>query len=227
MKEIDFLPEWYKNSRRQQISYRTQYFILGCIFVAIMFWNFIAARSISKAVADFTQTTPKQVEAESLLRESAGVKSQTSQLQGKAGILEKIDSKINVADVLAEMSFLIDKRIVLSKVELKAEKFTDKKGRKISNDALLASGGESQDTSAGKELPLSDVRFKVVIRGIALNAGDVAELICRLENSPYFCQAVPSFSRNIKIKTGTGSDAANHQVSEFEISCYLSNYQIN
>ena len=227
MKEIDFLPEWYKSSRRQQVSYHTQYFILGCIFVAIMFWNFIAARSISKAAADLTQTAPKQVGAEGILRESAGFKNQASQLQGKAGILEKIDSRINVADVLAELSFLIDKRIALSKVELKAEKFTDKKGRKINNDALLSAGGENQQTPGGKEAPLGNVRFKVVLKGIALNAGDVAELICRLEDSPYFCQAVPSFSRNTTIKAGICPDTENRQVSEFEISCYLSNYQVN
>ncbi len=227
MKEIDFIPEWYKNSRRQQISYRTQYFILGCIFVAIMFWNFIAARSISKAAAEFTQTAPKQVDAESMLREAAAVKNQTAQLQDKADILKKIDSRINVADVLAEISFLVDKRIVLSRVELKAEKFTDKKGRKISNDALLTAGGENQEAVGGKEMPLGDVRFKVVMRGIAINASDVAELICRLEDSPYFCQAVPSFSRNIKIKTAAASDVPSQQVSEFEISCYISNYKVN
>jgi hypothetical protein len=225
MKEIDFLPEWYKNSRRQQISYRTQYFILGCIFAAIMLWNFIAARSISKAAAELTQTAPKQADAESILHESVGIKSQAAQLQEKAGVLEKINSKINVSDVLAEISFLVDERIVLSKVELKAEKLADKKDRKLSSDALLPAGGENQQSWGGKDSPLGNVRFKVTIKGIALNASDVAELICRLEDSPYFCQAVPSFSRNIKIKTG--ADAANRQVSEFEISCYLANYQMN
>jgi len=115
----------------------------------------------------------------------------------------------------------------LSKVEIKAGKFTDKKGGKISGDVLLSAGGENQESSGGKDVHLGNVRFKVVIKGIALNASDVAELICRLEDSPYFCQVVPSFSRNIKTKTGSGPDAMSNQVSEFEISCYLSNYEIN
>jgi hypothetical protein len=35
MKEIDFLPEWYKNGRRRRMRYRTQYAVLGCIFVVM------------------------------------------------------------------------------------------------------------------------------------------------------------------------------------------------
>jgi len=220
MKEIDFLPEWYKNSRRRQISYRTQYIVLGCMFVTIMMWNFIAARSISRAAAEFTKMTPTQVEAERTLRDSAGIRSQIAQLQKKADVLKNIDSKIDAAGVLAEISFLVNGRIMLSKVEFKAERFVDKKNMKTGGDVLFTAGG-------GKEKPLGDVRFKVVISGIALDASDVAEFTCRLEDSPYFCQAVPSFSRNIKIKAEAGPEAKNHQVSEFEISCYLSNYQVN
>ena len=86
--------------------------------------------------------------------------------------------------------------------------------------------------SSGK-LP-GDVRFKVEISGIAADAGDVAELICKLEDSPYFCQVYPSFSRNSRIKAGTvpwlGSDSSytaddSYQISEFEIGCYLANYR--
>jgi len=50
-------------------------------------------------------------------------------------------------------------------------------------------------------------------------------LICKLDDSPYFCQVVPSFSRNKKMKVGTGLAGENFQVSEFEISCYLANYR--
>jgi len=63
-----------------------------------------------------------------------------------------------------------------------------------------------------------------VISGVAAGAGDIAELIGKLEESPYFCLVSPSFSQNRKMKVGTGE---NFQVSEFEISCYLANYREN
>jgi hypothetical protein len=63
-----------------------------------------------------------------------------------------------------------------------------------------------------------------------------------LEDSPYFCQVVPSFSRaaeinaasnassNLRRKSpnargGISETGGNLQVSEFEISCYLANYR--
>jgi len=229
MKEIDFLPKWYKSSGWRQIGYRTQYAVLGGIFVMMMGWNFIAANSISKATAELAQMAPEQVEAEYTSQEFAGIKSQVTQLQKKAGILEKIapKSSIKVADVLAEISFLIDEKIALSKLVL-------------SSEPLVSSTKNSRLRIANPtQKLLGDVRFKMVIGGVASDASDVARLICNLEDSPYFCQVVPSFSRNTELKAATKlargttpnakkdvrEPAENRQVTEFEIGCYLANYQ--
>ena len=224
MKEINFLPEWYKSSRRRQISYRTQYVALGGIFVVIMAWNFIATHSISKARAELTRETPRQVEAESASRKFKKIKSEVAELQKKADVLEEIDSKIDVTSVLAEMSFLIDKKIVLSKVEFKAEKFPDKQTGRPSKQAGTAVR-VVRDNFRGKEaLLLGDVRFKVAMAGVAADSSDVAELVCRLEDSPYFCQVTSSW-QNSEISVGAKSVGENYQVSAFEISCYLANYR--
>jgi hypothetical protein len=101
------------------------------------------------------------------------------------------------------------------------------------------------DSVARGELPMGDVRFKVLISGVAADASDVAALICKLENSPYFCQVVLSFSRNTDIDvrksdtlrlqkdytqelSSTRRDEhkteGSVRVSNFEINCYLANY---
>jgi len=59
MKEIDFLPAWYKSGKRRQISYRTQYAGLVGISVVMMVWNFIATHSLSKATAKLAQAELK------------------------------------------------------------------------------------------------------------------------------------------------------------------------
>lgn len=241
MKEIDFLPEWYKSGRRRQTGYRTQYVALGGVFIVMMAWNFITTHSISKAKAKFAQAAVRQTQAESASREFTMLKTEIMNLQKKTGAIERIDSRIDVASVLAEMSFLIDKKIALSKIEFVAEKFADKPGAQPNNSSVVRAVLPKFDE---KDAPLGDVRFKVVIRGIAVDAGDVAALICRLEDSPYFCQVVPSFSRNAEVKAasypmvasgaGAGEKAGDAQrdvresgksvqVSEFEISCYLAN----
>ncbi|MHC4426267.1 MAG: hypothetical protein ACYSYV_09240, partial [Planctomycetota bacterium] len=160
--------------------------------------------------------------------------------------IEEIDSKIDVASILGEMSFLIDEKTVLSKVEFVAEKFVDRQEAKSSPRARAVVRAVRGKSGEKRDLPLGNVRFKVVIAGVAADAGDVAALTCKLEDSPYFCQVVPSFSRNAKIRIegasllrteidveertpktkGSVREAGeNIQVSEFEINCYLANYR--
>jgi len=246
MKEIDFIPEWYKSGRRRQAGYRTQYVALGGVFAVMMVWNFVTTHSISKAKAQFAQTAVRQMQAENASREFTGLKTEIMSLQKKTGAIERIDSRIDVAGVLAEMSFLIDKKIALSKIEFIAESViggADKQGVQPNNSSVVRVAVPKFNE---KGLPLGNVRFKVVLRGIAADAGDVAALICKLEDSPYFCQIVPSFSRNAQVKAanypllvsgaGAGEKAGDAQrdvrepgksaqVSEFEISCYLANYR--
>ncbi|GAF86821.1 unnamed protein product, partial [marine sediment metagenome] len=179
--------------------------------------------SVSKATAAVAVEAARQAEAKSVSREFAKIKSQVAELQKKAKSIEEIDSKIRVGNVLAEMSFLIDEKIVLGKVEFKAEKFADKQLSKANVGSAVR---VARARFGGKNAPLlGDVRFKVVINGVAADASDVAKLICKLEDSPYFCQVIPSFSRNKKIKVGMSLAKEDLQVTEFEISCYLANYR--
>ncbi|MHC4172384.1 MAG: PilN domain-containing protein [Planctomycetota bacterium] len=246
-KEIDFLPQWYRSSRRQQVSYQTQYVALGGVLVVMMVWNFVAARSISKAQAQFAQMETRQAEAQSVSAKLTELKSELRELLKKAESIEKIDSKIDVASVLAEMSFLIDEKIVLSKVEFVAEKFADEQKAQPFSGADTVVGADRTKSGQEQELPLGDVRFKVVISGLAANGSDVTALICQLEDSPYFCQVVPSFfSRPAEIRAksdlslrsrtglvgktpnaewGVPEDGGEIEISEFEISCYLANYR--
>jgi hypothetical protein len=222
MKEIDFLPDWYKSGRRRQIGYRTQYVALAGAFALMMAWNFTTARSISKAQAEIACKTVGQGDAADVPKEFDEIRNQVGELQEKAELIGKIDSRIDVASVLGEMSYLIDDHIVLTKVKLSAESFQNDRMQKPTTGSAVR---PAPAKNPAKETPLGDVRFKVVISGVASDASDVGELICKLEESPYFCQVIPSFSRNNLVRVGTESAGKSLQVSEFEISCYLANYQ--
>jgi Tfp pilus assembly protein PilN len=222
MKEIDLLPEWYKNSRRRQAGYRTQYIALGGIFILMLVWNFVTAHSISKATAQMAYAQSRQAETKLSTQEFNRLKSELAQLQKKTNIIDDLDSKIDVAGVLAELSYLIDEKIVLSKIDFKAEKFANSQNITVNSGTAVR---VADNNFARKVSPLlGRVRFKVVISGVASDASDVAELICKLEDSPYFCQVYPSFSRNAEVKTPARGTNDSLQVSEFEISCYLANY---
>jgi hypothetical protein len=237
VKEIDFLPEWYKNGKRRQIGYRTQYAVLGGVLVVMVVWGLVATYLVSKTGRELAAAQPKQREAELVSQEFDRIQSQVTELQEKADIIAGIDSRINVANVLAELSFLIDEKVVLSRVEMVAERFVEDvedKGVTDRRASVRVASGRRRASEGGQSGPPRQVRFKVVINGMAVDAGHVAELISKLEDSPYFCLVYPSFSRNSQIKEQMKRSAAgendqqlpeSYQVSEFEISCYLANYR--
>jgi Tfp pilus assembly protein PilN len=249
MKEIDFLPEWYKSGRRRQVSYRTQYIALGGIFVVMMVWSFTAMHSVSKARAQVAEMTENQAQAKRVSAEFAGIEDEIRALRQNEESIEKIDSRIDVASVLAEISYLIDEKIVLKKIELTAEKFVNGQDATKSTSTGTVIRAVRTNSNNTKGMPLGNVRFKVVLAGVAADASDVAVLMCKLEDSPYFCQVVLSFSkgdakimvenasliskettddqgkaeRKDNIKKAAGQSEI--QVNEFEINCYLANYR--
>ena len=244
MKEIDFLPEWYRSGRRKQISYRTQYVALAGLFAVMIAWNFVSMNSLSKASAELAQMTARDAEIYNMSREFDGIKDELTDLQKEARIIEEADSRIPVANVLAEMSHLFDERIILSKVDFVAERFAQEQRKQTGGDSVVRVA--SSKVSGSQTLPLGKVRFKVVLAGLALDPNDVAELMCKLEGSSYFCSVYLSFSRNRSLErlagavaehrrkgpglSGTSRPATEpaderYQVAEFEITCYLANYR--
>jgi len=215
MKEIDFLPQWYKAGRRRHINYRTQYVGIFGILSVMILWSALTGQSVSSARAHINRMKKMQTASSAPLVEYNKIKNRLQALSGQAEILDAVKSRISISKVLAELAFLIDQRIVLSELEIKAESFDfgDKNGN--TNNYMVTT---IQETAGNKKLPLEgDVRFRILVTGLAMNASDVARLVRTFEDSPYVCDVRPMFSRNKNVK--------NYQSTEFQISCYLANYR--
>jgi Tfp pilus assembly protein PilN len=214
MKEIDFLPVWYKKARRRRLRYRMQYAAILCLFTAMVGWSFFAAKSISSAQALIKQQqlSPEQKQ---MLDECVQIESKLSELSKQAAVIRKLDSKVAIADVLAELSFLMDSKVIATQIDLQAQAFDDGSSTGANGTGAVR---VAKNSSGSQTAPLvGDVRFKVTLQGMACDASDVARLICNLEQSPYFTQVIPDFSRTSQMK--------NRQVSEFGIGCYIANYR--
>jgi hypothetical protein len=235
---IDFLPEWYKESSRQRLHMRRQYIALVIVFLAMISYNLVSAQRISRTTAAVARFENSRAEAQDISREFTAVTTMLNKVRAKADLIERIDSKIDVAAVLAEMSHIIGETIVLNQLEFTAESFTDegKDQRKAGVGVRVA--GSAGDGSRG--VPLGNVRFRIVLSGVAASPADVAALICRLDDSAYFQQVSASFWRSGKIQrstqptrsagssaTGPSSDSGVEtlEVTEFGITCYLANYR--
>jgi hypothetical protein len=235
---IDFLPEWCKESSRQRLHVRRQYIALVAVFLAMITYNLVAAQKIARTAAAVARFEGSRLEAEEISHQFNTVTTTLNKVRAKADLIERIDSKINVAAVLAEMSHILGETIVLNQLEFVAEPFTnDDKGQRAAGAGVRIAGSASD---ASPEAVLGNVRFRILLTGVAANPADVAALICRLDGSAYFRQVSASFWRSGKIQrsvrtpqstgrpaagAGSGSQGETLEVTEFGITCYLANYQ--
>lgn len=209
MREIDFLPDWYKHGRVEHRKHREFYVAIGLIVLVMVVWSIFAngrvavvkARNASLQNARLIQTQGQT--------EYDAAQNKFYQMQAKQRMLDSVKSNMAVSNVLAEISHLLNGRVVLEKLEIKAEPVPSQNNAKK----------EIQVYSADSDKPKmfdNKVRYKIVLSGLASDAAQVAETINMLEMSDYFFQVIPGFSRNMLV--------GQRQVCEFELTCYLSNY---
>jgi len=238
MKEIDFLPEWYKEGKRRQHRLRRQCLGLAVVFLVMISYNVTSVHRIARASGALRRLEGKRVEAESIFHEFNAVTGDLNKVHTKADLIQRIDSKINVAAVLAEMSHIIGETVVLSRAELKAEPFSD--DEKVSRTAESGVRPAADRNDASRESLAGNVRFRIVLSGVAVSPADVAALVRRLDDSSYFHRVYASFWRNGKVQISVGSTPASPKpqaaaasagqgesldVTEFEVVCYLANYR--
>ncbi|MBM4026521.1 MAG: hypothetical protein FJ280_14145 [Planctomycetes bacterium] len=232
MKELDFLPQWYKDNKRRHSHVRRQYIALAAVFLVMMAFNVTATHRASRAAARVASLENQRVCAEAVVHEFGTLTQKLNGLKARARLVEQMDARVDVAAILAELSRVVADSIVLRKVEILAEPFdaAQDKGR-VAGPAVRLAG---QAAPAGKGLPLGPVKARVVLTGVAAHSGDVPDLVCRLDASPYFQRVRPSFYGNARGPAGPGPAAPREGaakttvaagMTEFEVVCYLANYK--
>jgi hypothetical protein len=210
MKEIDFLPEWYKQGRLQQRKHRDFYIALGLIVFIMVAWSIFANGRVALVKARNTTLRNAKLIQERSETEYNQADGEYRQLKSRHKILDSVKSHIVVSNAIAELTHLLDSSIILKKLEIKAELIPEQSG-KTGIKVISTAGGQSKS-------PEKKVRFRITLTGLAGDAAQVAEVINKLERSDYFFQIVPGFSRNTTM--------GQYQASEFEITCYLANYRL-
>ena len=235
MKDLDFLPEWYKDDRRRQGHVRRQYVALVAVFLVMMLFNALALHRAGKAAAEGARLENQRVGAEAVVQEFGVLTKQLNELKSRAHLVEQMDSQVDIAALLAEMSHVISGSVVVRKLEIQAERFgrMEEKGQTKGSAVRLANGSGNSE----KDVPLGRVKFRIVLTGVAAHPADVANLVCRLDESLYFQRVHPTFYGNAKAQTGPKPAAQPQEegtalkpqsawdVTEFEIACYLANYK--
>lgn len=208
MREIDFLPDWYKYGRVQRQKHREFYIALALIMFVMAAWSVFANSRVAAAKARNTALQNSKLIQVRAKSEYDVTQNQLCRLQSEQQMLDSVNSRIVVSNVISEMSHLLSGRVVLKKFEIKKEPFGEQ-SRKTGIRVVSAEADKSNFFG-------NETRFKITLGGLAADAAEVAEMINRIEQSDYFFQVIPGFSRNANVDR--------RQVCEFELTCYLSNY---
>lgn len=212
MKEIDFIPEWYKTGQKRIVGYHRQYILITVLFVVLLVWSHAAGSFVSRVKAEVNRVQNLLEVKTPLAQVYCKMKETVANLQANAHVLERVEPRVDLSHVIAELSYLVSDQIVLSKIDIQSEAVqavpTGKK-----KDVVRIAAGTGRTSSA---LPEESTRSKVTIAGIAARGSDVASLISKLEESSWFCRVIPGYSRSKETK--------GVMTMEFEIGCYVANY---
>ena len=212
MKEIDFIPQWYKTGRRKRVKYRRQYAVLVGLFIALVLWSFAAGYGVALSQAHVERIRQRIAEKVPIAAEYAQLEAEQKNLVQKKETLERLDQKIGFANILAELSFLVSDNIILQQVSME-NKSLQSTASPVKTSYIRLGSSRADSTAV---LPDEDLCLVISIEGIAVNANEVAILISKLESSQYFCNVVPGYSRN--------KDLEQLVATEFEIRCNVANY---
>ncbi len=223
MTNIDLLPDWYTSGKRTQKDMRSLYVLLVVVIGALVVWNISTGYCLSSAQATLGNGLERYIDSQNVMSEVQQIESQVGELKKKSELINSIDSKVDISSVIAELSYLIDSKVVCGEVFFESEKFSETLNVNSTQSGIRIAG-----TANDKETQshLGKVRFKCKLRGIAAETSDVGKLMRKLEESDYFHLVSLSFSRNKQIRISAADGDKQKDVSEFEITCYLANYLI-
>lgn len=219
MKEIDFIPEWYKANQKRRRSHHRQYVLLVMLFALIAGWNFIAGRHVERACAEARDARNMVERGKTRVDEGMRLEAEIEDFKKQIRLFEMTRPRTNISAVIAELSCLMGDNIILSKLSLNSEEIETEK-KTVSMPAAIVqiqmAAGKGQD---GAEKFLKQTRTRVTLTGIAAQSTDAARLLSRLEQSDYFEQESLFDAKPKTVKK--------HEVTAFEIRCTVADYKID
>ena len=214
MKEIDFLPEWYKAGKRLKASYRRQYLVVAGVMLAMLVWGLSTSYSVSAARGQVSIIKESLAINGPIGKRCGEYQLKIEDLKEQKKILDKLGQHTTMSSIMAELSYLCDDRIRIDKFTVVSESFRESMTGKAKVSVRISSGA----TDGEPDLLELDLRMKVNISGLASDSSGVGSLISKLEQSDYFCHIVPGYSRPKAV--------GDKDVTEFEISFYVANYTL-
>lgn len=216
MKELDFLPQWYRADRSRRQRRRRYCVLFGVIAGLVGFWSFIAGQSVGGLRAQTQEMAAAMEQGQQVIQTAMEMDEQIARLSRQAEMLDSLTPRTPVSAVLGELSAMACENVIFSRVTLTLEPIAEAIKPAAESAGVVRLGAAKSDTASS--LPSTPQRVKVTLTGIAAGGAEVARLIESLEGSAYFENVAPGFSRDKKIN--------DRVATEFEMTCTVADYTV-
>ena len=219
MKEIDFIPEWYKAGRERKRRYVRQYTLLAVMFTLMLGWGFIINGHIAHVNAEVQEVQTSFEKRQLQAQKALDVETRIAKMRQQKTLLDTIETRTPITAIIGELSYLIGENVILTELSLENQPIEQSNINGNTTSAVVVRASELQKKDKQDEvIPSSPSCCKVVLTGIAARPADAALLIAHLEQAEYFNHVSLVYSKPKKVK--------DKDVTEFGISCMVADYQL-
>ena len=220
MKEIDFIPEWYKAGRERKRRYVRQYTLLAIMFTLMLGWGFIINGHIASVNAEVQEVQTSFEKRQLLVQKTLDIEARIAEMRQKKALLDRIEARTPLTAIIGELSYLISKNVILTELSLENEPIEQAKAKAndSSTSAVVIRASDLKKDKQNEVISSSPSCCRVGMTGIAARPADAALLIAHLDQTGYFNHVSLVYSKPKKIK--------DRNVTEFCISCTVADYQL-
>ena len=194
MRELEFLPEWYPQTRRRKRLVMLQGWLTVLLILGMGAFLMMADRNIAMAERSLIALKAQLTQTNSQLEEMDKLDAIRRQLRKQAQITSRLGLYVETSTVIHELERLMPKQMSLSGLQIENEEKSE------SSAIALARGGD----------PQVDRRLKIKVQAVCPTAVDMASFLTQLS-------AVPLFEQVNLNRAGETTDQG-HTMHEFELT---------
>lgn len=180
MKEIDFVPQWYRSSQRRRNDLAVRVACLCMLVAAMVAWSIRNLAVVQMAEADTAALQESYRSQRALLDQHAALQHRLQQLEERRALLQALRGGVRVEQVLAELSHLMPEAMALTNVTLRQH---DRLEFKHSQGSAPGDRGSSQGL--------------MEVDGLAASHLHVGSFLAALEQSPCFRELEMKYSKPV------------------------------
>jgi len=208
MKQIDFLPERIRLSRRRRRALIRQCYLMALCLISLALLGYVRQGGINQAGAELSLLKERSDNLAVQIAMRGVLERQQAELLMKQRIDEHLGSRVSALDILGELEKVMSDTLTL----------TDMKMEAMDVRARIQRANSASQPLAVSAVPLEETveitrRVRLVLTGLAPTDIDVADFIGQLASSPLF--------EDIEMGYSQAAEYDNRKVREFQVTCFV------